>query len=400
MANAPLGTTDLAPASTRAYKIVKQLANHSGGSVTLCDWQSPETLPPNAPLPVMQTGPGARAEWQAMRLVAVKTLVRSFPGGWAEACRQHRELKNVLDIPPHPNIVEFYDAFVDSRTGLLYMVFEPMEGNLHTLLKVRKGKPFTDGLACILFSQMVAALGHLHSLDIVHCHITPENILVTTTGLFDYRSGPLPPSEPQHASQEGTTTSDIVAIVKLCDFAQACSMPTQTADPDTKVGTRWYRAPELLLNGPKYSLPIDMWALGCVMAECLLLKPLFPGTSQTDMLMRIIALMGDPGDTYGLDSNGDPIGGGTWDEGVELASQWGVTLPRVQPRDLHTFFGARVPTALVQCIGQLLRYDPTERLTALECLNHTYFREILTLNDIPDLSAPHLFSANSDMRKL
>lgn len=69
-----------------------------------------------------------------------------------------------------------------------------------------------------------------------------------------------------------------------------------------------------------YSLPIDMWALGCVMAECVLLKPLFPGTSQTDMLMRIIALMGDPGDTYGLDSNGDPIGGGTWDEGVELST--------------------------------------------------------------------------------
>lgn len=51
-----------------------------------------------------------------------------------------------------------------------------------------------------------------------------------------------------------------------------------------------------------------------------------------------------------------------------------------------------MPTKLVQCIGQLLRYDPAERLTALECLNHTYFRESLALNDIPDLSAPHLFS--------
>lgn len=353
------------PASTRAYKIVKQLANHNIASVALCDWHSPETLPPDAPLPVMQTGPGARAEWQAMRLVAVKTLARPFPGGWIEARRRHPELKvslraspihprqqqpakvpprftqNALEIPPHPNIVEFYDAFVDSATGVLSMVFEPMEGNLYTLLKVRKGKPFTDGLACILFSQMVAALGHLHSLDIIHCHIMPENILITTTGLFDYRttpSGPQPPSE--------STTRDIVAIAKLCDFAQACSpSQTQSEEHDTKVGTRWYRAPELLLNGPMYSLPIDMWALGCVMAECVLLKPLFPGTSQTDMLMRIIALMGDPGDTYGLDLNGDPIGGGTWDEGVELASQWGVTLPRVRV----LFLDISTPRSAVVC---------------------------------------------------
>lgn len=197
-----------------------------------------------------------------------------------------------------------------------------MEGNLYHLIKTRKGRPLAGGLVSSIFRQIVLGLDHVHSHGYFHRDMKPENVLVTTTGLFDYTS--VSPVAPPNAPKE----KDVVAIIKLADFGLA--RETKSKPPYTEyVSTRWYRAPEVLLLSRDYSNPVDMWALGTIMAELVNLRPLFPGQDQVDQVARICEILGDPSDAYGVDANGSTIGGGSWKRGIDLASAVGFRFPKV-----------------------------------------------------------------------
>ena len=100
-----------------------------------------------------------------------------------------------------------------------------MEGNLYQLIKVRKGRPLVGGLVSSIFRQVVAGLNHIHNYGYFHRDMKPENLLVTTTGLFDYRN--VSPIAPANAPPE----RDVVVIVKLADFGLARDF----ADPGYKM---------------------------------------------------------------------------------------------------------------------------------------------------------------------
>lgn len=196
-----------------------------------------------------------------------------------------------------------------------------MEGNLYHLIKTRKGRPLAGGLVASIFLQVVSGLNHIHNSGYFHRDMKPENVLVTTTGLFNYT-----PVSP--IAQPGTTEGDVVAIIKLADFGLA--RETKSSPPYTEyVSTRWYRAPEVLLLSRDYSNPVDMWALGTIMAELVNLRPLFPGSDQTDQVVRICEILGDPSDEYGLDSHQGALGGGAWPKGVKMAKVFGFHFPKV-----------------------------------------------------------------------
>lgn len=86
---------------------------------------------------------------------------------------------------------------------------------------------------------------------------------------------------------------------KICDFGLA-----RIADPDHDhtgflteyVATRWYRAPEIMLNSKGYNKSIDVWSVGCILAEMLNNKPLFPGKHYLDQLNHILNIIGSPTD--------------------------------------------------------------------------------------------------------
>lgn len=198
-----------------------------------------------------------------------------------------------------------------------------MEGNLYQLIKTRKGKPLAGGLVSSIFRQVVQGLHHIHSSGYFHRDMKPENLLVTTTGLYDYR--PVYPDAPTNAPAE----KDVVVIIKLADFGLA--RETNSAPPYTEyVSTRWYRAPEVLLKSRDYSNPVDMWALGTIMAELVNLRPLFPGETEIDQVARICELLGDPVEDYGLDQREKPLGGGQWPRGVRMARNVGFQFPKVR----------------------------------------------------------------------
>ncbi|KAJ7487591.1 kinase-like domain-containing protein [Mycena galericulata] len=364
--------------STRSYTELKSLGDGSFGTVWLCDWHG--TLPPNTPLSPMQCGAGAKPEWAGKRLVAVKRMRKKWEGGWDE-CQRLKELESLRAIPFHPNIIPLYDFFLQPDSKELYFVFEPMEGNLYHLVKARKGRPFAGGLTSSIFRQMVSGLEHIHSSGYFHRDMKPENVLVTTTGLHDYAS--VSPTAPPNAPPE----RDVVAIIKLADFGLAREI--RSLPPYTEyVSTRWYRAPEVLLMSNNYSSPVDMWALGTIMAELINLRPLFPGMDTMDQLARICDILGDPSDVYGFDVHNQPVGGGPWPRGVQMAAANGVVFRKTQPKNIYELFPIEphfpaVPVSLVHCIRDLLKYEPGARLTSRQCVDHPYLRETTPRNNIP-----------------
>lgn len=82
-------------------------------------------------------------------------------------------------------------------------------------------------------------------------------------------------------------------LVKVADFGLAREIRSRPPFTDY-VSTRWYRAPEILLRSTSYNSPIDLWALGCIMAELYMLRPLFPGTSELDQIFKIVNILGTP----------------------------------------------------------------------------------------------------------
>ncbi|KAK4703077.1 hypothetical protein P7C70_g3143, partial [Phenoliferia sp. Uapishka_3] len=352
------------PLEPRHYTVLKEVGDGSFGTVWLVDWHSPLHLPPGTRPP----GPSSRAEYKGKQLVAVKRMKKAFEG-WEE-CMKLKELKSLRQIAMHPNIIPLYDAFLLPSTRELYFVFECMEGNLYQLTKSRRGRPLAAGLTASIFYQILAGLDHIHRSGYFHRDMKPENLLITTTGLADY------PASSLYALPGTPPEKDVVVVVKLADFGLAREINSRP--PYTEyVSTRWYRAPEVLLRSRDYSVPVDMWALGTIMVEAITLKPLFPGDSEVDQIHQICQLLGNPSAEHGVDDRGRTRGGGPWVKGAKMAKDVGFEFPKMSPRSWTAFFDMNVVSIeFIDCIADLLRFEPSARPTALECLNAPYFRNV------------------------
>merc|ERR1719204_46884 len=170
----------------------------------------------------------------------------------------------------------------------------------------------------------------------------PENLLV---------AGDVKGVSADHAPEK--------LIVKLADFGLARETRSQPPFTDY-VSTRWYRAPEVLLRAPKYCAPIDLWAMGAIMAELYTLRPLFPGQSEPDELYKICSVLGPPT----LSS---------WKDGIKLSQSMNFKFPAFAPTDIKTL----IPSAgkhAIDLLKKMLYYDPNKRPTAAQSLQHSYFQ--------------------------
>ncbi|CAJ1951741.1 unnamed protein product [Sphenostylis stenocarpa] len=141
------------------------------------------------------------------------------------------------------------------------------------------------------------------------------------------------------------------------------------------VGTRWFRAPELLYGSTDYGLEVDLWSLGCVFAELLTSKPLFPGTSDVDQLSRIVSVLGN-------------INEETWPGCSKLPDYGNISFLKVEyPSDLEACMPNRTPHE-VSLVKRLVCYDPVNRITAMELLQDKYFSEEPLPVPISELRVP------------
>ena len=155
-------------------------------------------------------------------------------------------------------------------------------------------------------------------------------------------------------------------LVKIADFGLAREIRSRPPYTDY-VSTRWYRGPEILLRSTSYTAAIDVWAMGCIAAECYTLRPLFPGTSEIDQLFKICSIMGTP-------TRDD------WPEGFTLAAKINFKWNQCVKTDLHKL----IPNASndgIQLIESMLYWEPKNRPNTaqvslgIKLINYTHFVE-------------------------
>ncbi|EDW52324.1 GM17798 [Drosophila sechellia] len=190
--------------------------------------------------------------------VAIKRMKRKYYS-WEEAMNL-REVKSLKKLS-HPNIVKLKEVIRENDT--LYFVFEYMKENLYQMIKDRDTHLPEPELKSILF-QVLTGLAFMHRHGFFHRDLKPENLLC---------SGP--------------------DLIKIADFGLAREIRSRPPFTDY-VSTRWYRAPEVLLHSTNYGSTIDLWAMGCIMAELYTFRPLFPGSSEVDQLFKICSVLGTP----------------------------------------------------------------------------------------------------------
>jgi len=148
------------------------------------------------------------------------------------------------------------------------------------------------------------------------------------------------------------------------------------------VATRWYRAPEIMLNWMHYNQTVDIWSVGCIFAECLTGRVLFPGTDHIDQLIRILALVGTPQD----------------DLLARLCSEearvYIRSLPPMKKKDFNSVFKGANPLA-IDLLEKMLELDSEERITAELALAHPYLAQYADPSDEP--SSPAYDQSFEDM---
>uniref|UniRef100_A0AAX7TBE9 mitogen-activated protein kinase n=1 Tax=Astatotilapia calliptera TaxID=8154 RepID=A0AAX7TBE9_ASTCA len=189
--------------------------------------------------------------------VAVKKLSRPFQS-IIHAKRTYRELR-LLKHMKHENVIGLLDVF-SPATSLeefndVYLVTHLMGADLNNIVKCQK---LTDDHVQFLIYQILRGLKYIHSADIIHRDLKPSNLAVNED-----------------------------CELKILDFGLA----RHTDDEMTGyVATRWYRAPEIMLNWMHYNMTVDIWSVGCIMAELLTGRTLFPGTDPVDLLEKMLVL--------------------------------------------------------------------------------------------------------------
>ena len=148
-------------------------------------------------------------------------------------------------------------------------------------------------------------------------------------------------------------------LLKVADFGLA--RETRSRPPYTDyVSTRWYRAPEVLLRATNYSSPIDVFAMGCIMAEMLTLRPLFPGSSEADQIYKCCSVLGSPTMR-------------TWPEGIKLAAAMNFRFPQFVATPLSQLMPNASPEAL-QVLEACLAWDPQQRPSCAQVLQYPFFQ--------------------------
>ncbi|EPS73375.1 hypothetical protein M569_01377, partial [Genlisea aurea] len=276
--------------------------------------------------------------------VAIKKITDIFEH-LSDALRILREIK-LLRLLRHPDIVEIKRIMLPpSRRDFkdIYVVFELMESDLHQVIKANDD--LTPEHHRFFLYQMLRALKYMHTANVYHRDLKPKNILANAN-----------------------------CKLKICDFGLArvafSDTPTTVFWTDY-VATRWYRAPELCGSFfSKYTPAIDIWSVGCIFAEVLRGKPLFPGKSVAHQLDLITDLLGTP--------SAETISGVR----NEKAKKYLLDLRRKKPVPLSEKFPNSDPAA-VKLLQRLLAFDPKDRPSAEEALMDPYFKGLAKIEREP-----------------
>ncbi|EEP82041.1 mitogen-activated protein kinase MKC1 [Uncinocarpus reesii 1704] len=284
--------------------------------------------------------------------VAIKKVTNVFSKKIL-AKRALREIKLLQHFRGHRNITCLYDMDIPrpEHFNEVYLYEELMECDLAAI--IRSGQPLTDAHFQSFIYQILCGLKYIHSANVLHRDLKPGNLLVNAD-----------------------------CELKICDFGLARGF---SMDPDENAGymteyvaTRWYRAPEIMLSFPSYTKAIDVWSVGCILAELLGGRPFFKGRDYVDQLNQILGYLGTPNEDT-LRRIGSP-----------RAQDYVRNLPYMQKVSFQRLFPNANPEAL-DLLDRMLAFDPSSRISVEEALEHPYLQIWHDASDEPVCKIPFDF---------
>lgn len=277
--------------------------------------------------------------------VAIKKITNVFENR-IDALRTLRELKLLRHIR-HDNVIALKDVMMPiHRTSFkdVYLVYELMDTDLHQIIK--SSQPISDDHCKYFLFQLLRGLKYLHSANILHRDLKPGNLLVNAN-----------------------------CDLKICDFGLARTSEGNGQFMTEYVVTRWYRAPELLLCCDNYGISIDVWSVGCIFAEILGRKPIFPGTECLNQLKLIISVLGSQHESN-LEFIDNP-----------KAREYIKSLPCSRGIHFSHLYPQADPLA-IDLLQRMLVFDPTKRITVIEALQHPYMSGLYDPSGNPPAQVP------------
>jgi len=239
---------------------------------------------------------------------------------------------SILKELNHPNVVSLLD--IVNYQQKLYLVFEFLDQDLK---KYMDGVPQMEPqLVKSYILQLLEGLLFCHQHRILHRDLKPQNLLIDRKG-----------------------------SLKLADFGLARAVCVPVRPYTHEVITLWYRAPEILLGATAYSTPVDIWSAGCIFAEMIAKRPLFPGDSEIDQIFRIFRTLGTPTDDIWL--------------GCTSLPEFKASFPQWKKVELNKIIPNGDSQAL-DLLQRMLVYEPVQRISAKEAVNHPFFRDLKQQN--------------------
>ncbi|XP_077406774.1 mitogen-activated protein kinase 7 [Vanacampus margaritifer] len=277
--------------------------------------------------------------------VAIKKIANAFEVV-TNAKRTLRELK-ILKHFKHDNIIAIKDILQPnlphSAFKSVYVVLDLMESDLHQI--IHSAQALTPEHTRYFLYQLLRGLKYVHSANVIHRDLKPSNLLVNEN-----------------------------CELKIGDFGMArglSSHPEESHSFMTEyVATRWYRAPELLLSLNHYTLAIDMWSVGCIFAEMLGRKQIFPGKHYVHQLQLILSVLGTPPKGLIGAIRADRVRSYV----QSLPSQSAVPLAKLYPQ---------AELGALDLLASMLRFDPRERISVTQALEHPYLGKYHDPDDEP-----------------
>ncbi|CDR94519.1 mitogen activated protein kinase, putative [Babesia bigemina] len=277
---------------------------------------------------------------ETQEVVALKKIFDAFRNS-TDAQRTYREIMFLHYLRKCNNIVEIKEVYAAKNDRDLYITFEYVDTDLHAVIRINI---LEEVHKKYILYQIIKAIHFIHSGDLLHRDLKPSNVLLNAK-----------------------------CNIKLADFGLARSIAHDEITDEAPVltdyvATRWYRAPEILVGSTKYTKGVDMWAIGCILAELLINKPLFPGSSTINQLSKVIAFTGMPSEED-MESLGSPF------TAMMMSS-----LTKIPQRSIKDYL-PNAPDDAIDLVRKLLQFNPNKRISTLHALNHPYIRSFHKSND-------------------
>ena len=231
----------------------------------------------------------------------------------------------------HKNIVKLYDVLHTPKK--LTLVFEYVEQDLKKVIDASNGNGLEIKLVKSYLYQLLKGIEYIHKHKVLHRDLKPQNLLVSKDN-----------------------------IIKIADFGLARGFGLPIKNFRNDVVSLWYRAPDILLGNENYSTSVDLWSVGCILAEMVNGGIFFQGYSEKEQIQKIFKMLGTP------NIKELPI--------YEKFPGWKEEEWEKYPRKNFKELVPRLSDDGIDLLCKLLEYDPEKRISAADALEHPFFKDI------------------------